>query len=978
MTFTLHDYLTRSATLDPALSGHLERDGRPLAPPPSGQALHLAAGDRFDTDGIAGAFPLGLWHRLAGALPLALAVETTGSARLRVVERRAGGLRILVEAELAAGTTMLDLPGVEGDEAGAIPVRRLSVEVKAREACRFTTLALCTATAPRRSLRLWLPAAETGLRAALDAALAPGDPVTLATGSFAEAAAAPALADTADIALALQPGLVADPVTLLRALRLQAHATTLPLLTAALVDPDRPLILAEAGRRLSSLAGGYQACGAGLALDRAKGVDALARLAMPDDLPWRLALVPVQGLAQALHRDGVPDAGLRALAPRATAALKAQGVVAHLCPSLIALGPAEAVFAPDGTLPLADLPPASPARAGSREMTGPLHLVQPLLPPPADRPSPLYLRLSPPRRTDALALGPGDAGLALEPEDVLSTDTFFGCFFRGYWLAQTRVDRIAIALDLSGEATIRIFEDSGAGVVQLMETTLDAPRGRRVLLEPVCLPDPGQHGPRSSRIYVEVWAVTAVVVRAIDIVSDTAPERRATLSIGLCTFNQEAYFATTLDRLTRLADRLPTIRRIHVVNQGKPFASPAILKHLENPKVSLVDQRNLGGCGGFTRSLVEELAEAEPASHHLMMDDDIVLDERMIERALRFLDYAKADIALGAGMLDSLRPSVMYEAGAFLRSNNTIEAYCHNVDLADPGQLWRFNAPVPTDYNAWWFCILPVERARALALPAPIFIRGDDFEYGQRMARAGIPTITLPGIGVWHEPFYAKPSGWQDYYDLRNRLIFAACYADRVQQLSLAHVAGLITTALLVHNYPSARLRLKAVADYLKGPKRLFAEDTEALHAAVMALGKADAPERLGADWKTMPLASPGKPKPVSMRKLALEQAGALIRNALLPHRGGEEVLMDAEARPPRVAGRRYVMTNGLRSFHLRFVPRRGVVWALTGQTFRLMLRYRSRRAEVAREWADSIASYRDPSWWQAHWDKPEAPTRRG
>jgi galactofuranosylgalactofuranosylrhamnosyl-N-acetylglucosaminyl-diphospho-decaprenol beta-1,5/1,6-galactofuranosyltransferase len=486
------------------------------------------------------------------------------------------------------------------------------------------------------------------------------------------------------------------------------------------------------------------------------------------------------------------------------------------------------------------------------------------------------------------------------------------------------------------------------------------------------LPDPGQHGPRASRIYVEVLALEPVAVRAIDVLSDTPPERRATLSIGLCTFNQEAYFATTLDRLTRLADRLPSILRIHVVNQGKPFASPAILKHLENPKVRLVEQRNLGGCGGFTRSLVEELAEAEPASHHLMMDDDIVLDERMIERALRFLDYARSDIALGAGMLDALRPSVMYEAGAFLRANNTIEPYCHNVDLADPDQLWRFNAPVPTDYNAWWFCILPVERARALALPAPIFIRGDDFEYGQRMARAGIPTITLPGIGIWHEPFYAKPSGWQEYYDLRNRLIFAACYSDRVRQLSLAHVAGLITTSLLVHNYPSARLRLKAVADFLKGPKALFGQDTEALHAEVMALGKRDAPERLGSDWTLSPPAGPGKPRPESMRALVVEQARALLRNAFLPHRRGEELLLDIDARPPRVAGRAYVMTNGMRSYHLRFIPKRGALWSLTARTVTTLLRFRVWRGTVGREWAASISTYRDPAWWSAHWDRPK------
>ena len=49
---------------------------------------------------------------------------------------------------------------------------------------------------------------------------------------------------------------------------------------------------------------------------------------------------------------------------------------------------------------------------------------------------------------------------------------------------------------------------------------------------------------------------------------------------------------------------------------------------------------------------------------------------------------------------------------------------------------------------------VPTERFRddrAIGLPAPVFIRGDDFEYGQRLARAGVPTVTLPGIAVWHD-----------------------------------------------------------------------------------------------------------------------------------------------------------------------------------------------------------------------------------
>ena len=598
-----------------------------------------------------------------------------------------------------------------------------------------------------------------------------------------------------------------------------------------------------------------------------------------------------------------------------------------------------------------------------------MHILQRLLLPLPGLPEDLYLRLRNPAEPHAAALRPGPEGeLLLAAGDVLSTDSFFGAFYRAVWRARTGVREIALAVHLRGEVRIRVFEDTGTGVRRLCSHDLDTRvrQGFRIAV-PAVDPDPGLGTTApASRIFVEIEAVRASELFALDVVTPTPPLRATTLSVGLVTFNQEARFARTLDALTRLADETPAIRAIHVVNQGAAFAADAIRRRLAHPRVRAVRQRNLGGCGGFTRTLAAALEDPEgPSSHHLMMDDDIVLDPRMILRALRFLDYAEADIALGAGMLDSLRPTVMYEAGAFLRPDNTIAPYAHNTDLADPGQLWRFNAPVATDYNAWWFCILPLERCRAVGLPAPVFIRGDDFEYGQRLARAGVPTVTLPGIAVWHEPFYAKPQGWQSYYDLRNRLIFGATYPDKVRQLGLAHVACLITTAVLTHSYAIAALRLRAVEDFLAGPEALFAEDAEALHARVAALARAEPPERLDdRAWALLP-PDPARPRRDRMAGLIAQQALSLLRTGFGPlKRQATVVLMDADAHAANTAGRAYVLTNGARSFHLRFVPRRGRMWQLMGQACRTLWRYRRARTAAGRAWADGIAPYRSPGWW--------------
>lgn len=806
-----------------------------------------------------------------------------------------------------------------------------------------------------------------------------------ASGGLAQTIeAARTSADACTHILVLADDIILDDAVILRALQALRFATTPFILGGAMLEALRPTRLWGAGAVVDAR-GQFQFLGQDTDLEL-KG--ALAEVSLPmqvDYAPWWFCVLPL-GTTSALP-----------LRPYLRGDDYAYGLeqnckgIPSFCPPGLGVWRNTLVPLPDQSatqdhsvddltnryLPLSRPPsddlPAQTAAGGSTSAA--LHLLQHTLFPTDDLPEAMYLRAIPPRRRGGLlprlSLS-GNHVIKLDPGNILSTDTFFGAFYRAYWEAYTEVDDLAVVVDLEGVALVRVFEDAGQGVVVLTEVRLRSATLQRFLIDiqPSDLrPMPGETKVRPSRLFVEIQAERATEVRAIDFMSSTAPKRRATLSIGLCTFNQETYFARTLGLVARLGASSDAIGTVHVVNQGAPFKSEAIRNLLDAPKIQLTLQRNLGGCGGFTRSLAEELKAQSPASHHLMMDDDIVLDERMILRALRFLDYADTEIALGAGMLDSFRPNIMYEAGAFLRPDNTIVPYCHNVDLSDPGQLWQFNTPVKTDYNAWWFCILPVERARALALPAPIFIRGDDFEYGQRLARDGVPTITLPGIGVWHEPFYAKPTGWQNYYDLRNRLIFGATYGDTVRQLSLAHVTGLITSAILTHNYMAAELRMKAVSDFLKGPKKLFAKDTEALHKDVMALARKDAPEKLEGNWKQRPL-NPGKPRPVTMRALMRDQLASMLRTGLGPLRPNDDsILMDADAHPGNTARRSYVLTNGPRSFHLRFTPKRGRMWGMMLRAAVLALRYRSGRNAVGAKWAAGIATYRDPAWWAKTFD---------
>ena len=62
---------------------------------------------------------------------------------------------------------------------------------------------------------------------------------------------------------------------------------------------------------------------------------------------------------------------------------------------------------------------------------------------------------------------------------------------------------------------------------------------------------------------------------------------------------------------------------------------------IENPEIHVVKNKNLGGVGGFTRTMLEYLNGEEKISHVLLMDDDAIILPETIERNYLFLKHLK-------------------------------------------------------------------------------------------------------------------------------------------------------------------------------------------------------------------------------------------------------------------------------------------------------------------------------------------------
>ena len=105
---------------------------------------------------------------------------------------------------------------------------------------------------------------------------------------------------------------------------------------------------------------------------------------------------------------------------------------------------------------------------------------------------------------------------------------------------------------------------------------------------------------------------------------------------------------------------------------------------------------------------------------------------------------------------------------------------------------------VDVDYNGWWMCLIPTRVIREIGLSLPMFIKWDDAEFGLRAGEAGYPTVTLPGVAVWHVPWTEKDDtlDWQAYFHERNRLVVGpAALAVRARRAGWCRRASRTTSS---------------------------------------------------------------------------------------------------------------------------------------------------------------------------------------
>jgi galactofuranosylgalactofuranosylrhamnosyl-N-acetylglucosaminyl-diphospho-decaprenol beta-1,5/1,6-galactofuranosyltransferase len=458
-----------------------------------------------------------------------------------------------------------------------------------------------------------------------------------------------------------------------------------------------------------------------------------------------------------------------------------------------------------------------------------------------------------------------------------------------------------------------------------------------------------------------------VVLHRAEWVARGAAAGPVPLAVCYCTFNRESLLLRNVAALLRDRAVSGAITQIIVVDQGER----KVRCHPDYPAVSaragdrlrLVEQNNCGGAGGFTRGLLE--AEAGGAGHVLLMDDDAVAEPESVLRAAAFLGLARGDVAVGGQMLDLRRPCELAEAAGRYRPDHVRVEEPVRRRVNRPSGVASLIRPEAGHYNGWWFCAFPLRLLGRVGLPLPLFLRGDDVEYGCRLFRAGVPTVSLPGVAVWHEPFESKGHGWQPFYELRNLLIVGALhFPGRGGALVARRFISRLLDELLAYDYYEAWLLCEAVAAYLRGPGDLCRPPLPA-HVRLLAARDELAPEVMPGG-AALPADAPAAPRSPRARRL-----GQVVRNLLRPDPPADAfpvaVLRPADEQWYAVAGRDVVAVAVRPGEWLVLRRARGRFVRLLLRGLGLALRLLVGQRRAARGWRAAAAGLAGRPFWAGH-----------
>lgn len=412
-------------------------------------------------------------------------------------------------------------------------------------------------------------------------------------------------------------------------------------------------------------------------------------------------------------------------------------------------------------------------------------------------------------RTDLYVKGiqkRADSGrIQMNKEDELNLTTYFNAFSVCKWKMYTSINTLKIELKIKGKWKILGRAFSKGINKEIFSEVGEDNFAKEISLETID----------------EDLIGLKIIARENDVeflggnyYGEFASGSDVNIGITICTFHREEYLKRNLETIEALIEENPHYN-VMVIDNGSS------LREEKTEHLQILHNRNYGGSGGFTRGLIEQVNQGKN-DYVLLMDDDILIETSALERVYalcrhRRLGYKTQMIA--GSMMSMDRPTIQYENTAYW-GKIRLHSLGQNLDLTELEDLLK-NEHLPgkrNKYAAWWFCCIPLNVVKKNGYPLPVFIKGDDMEYGIRNHQ---DIMTMNGIGVWHEAFAAKMNPVVNYYSDRNMLIINE-YADGCGRGTIfVSLLGRLIRRILRGDKIGIQMLELAIYDYMSGFEKI-------------------------------------------------------------------------------------------------------------------------------------------------------------
>ena len=331
----------------------------------------------------------------------------------------------------------------------------------------------------------------------------------------------------------------------------------------------------------------------------------------------------------------------------------------------------------------------------------------------------------------------------------LFSNTYFNSFCSPKWYRYTVIDEIIVSLRLKGNFEISLVKSFLADN-EIINNTVKQLYSSSEEKKSITFKYNFSLDQFDGFYYLKLKAIeNDSIFYGGEILTDKAPINQIKMGAVICTFKRENFIYKNLDLfkyniLKNQNSQLKEQLDLFVIDNAGTLDH----KYFDHNQLHLIQNKNVGGAGGFTRGIIEVLESTLPYTHVLLMDDDALLDINSLERTYAFLSYTKkqhSDLYIGGATLRLDKQNIQLESGA-VWNNNLLFNIKQNLDLTSVADILFNDLEESRSYNAWVFSCIPLESLSPSNLPLPLFVRGDDMEFGIRNSKK---IITMNGICAW-------------------------------------------------------------------------------------------------------------------------------------------------------------------------------------------------------------------------------------